>query len=242
MDRTKVFVSYSHQDDIWKDRLLRHMALLEFWGLLHVWVDTRIVIGEDWKRKIQEAMEDSQVALLLVSANFLTSKFIQSEELPRLFQLHSERGLQILPIMIRPCAWKLVPWLAQRQVRPLSGWPLSAGAEVQVDLDLAAITYEVAALIKRIDGTTAADQLDLAGSLNSRISWLSDNATHSTASVPAQPRDAAAIDDAYHALEIAAEELRGTSSWAMRDGILRLIEQAIRYGAPIYNAGSRLSM
>ena len=36
MKRTKAFLSYSGNDGLWKDRVLDHLNLLEFEGLLHV--------------------------------------------------------------------------------------------------------------------------------------------------------------------------------------------------------------
>ena len=58
----------------------------------------------------------------------------------------------VLPVLARPCAWKLISWLASRQVRPQDGRPLSAASEVDIDADLTALTYEIASLVNRIDG------------------------------------------------------------------------------------------
>ena len=89
MERVKVFISYSHKDEMWKDRLLTHLSVLDHEGLLHVWTDRRIEVGASWQAKINEAMSDSRVAVLLVTANFLTSEFILNQEVPRLLQLHA---------------------------------------------------------------------------------------------------------------------------------------------------------
>jgi hypothetical protein len=48
MKRTKAFISYSNKDELWKDRLMTHLAVLEFEKLLHVWADTKIAAGDDW--------------------------------------------------------------------------------------------------------------------------------------------------------------------------------------------------
>lgn len=150
MNRTKVFISYSHKDEFWKDRLMTHLAVLEFEGLLHVWADTRIEAGEDWYERIQSAMDDSRVAVLLVSPDFIASKFIRNEEVPRLLKLHAENDMLILPLIARPCAWQLVPWLFRIQARPKNGGPLSMGNDNNIDADLASFTYEVASLLNRL--------------------------------------------------------------------------------------------
>jgi hypothetical protein len=38
----KVFLSYSHQDEIWKDRVSKHLRVL---GELEVWDDRQIAVG-----------------------------------------------------------------------------------------------------------------------------------------------------------------------------------------------------
>lgn len=40
-----VFISYSHKDEVWKDRLVTHLAGLERDGRLRVWDDRRIRAG-----------------------------------------------------------------------------------------------------------------------------------------------------------------------------------------------------
>jgi hypothetical protein len=111
-------------------------------------VDTKIAAGGDWYGDIQLAMDDSKVAILLVSANFLASQFIQNEEIPRLLERHSQDGMLIIPLIARPCAWELVPWLGSIQARPKNGVPLSNGTDNDIDKDLADFTYEVASLLR----------------------------------------------------------------------------------------------
>ena len=133
MAKPTVFISYSHKDEEWKDRLVTHLGVLQSQGLLDLWDDRRIEAGEAWHQEIEEAMSAASVGVLLVSADFLTSKFILGEEVPRLLQRRDEAGIRIFPIVIRPCAWQRVGWLARMQVRPKDGRPLSAGAGHQVD-------------------------------------------------------------------------------------------------------------
>ena len=108
MTKPTVFISYSHKDEVWKDRLVIQLGVLQQEGLLDMWDDRRIGAGEAWYQKIQEAIAKARVAVLLVSADFLTSKFILGEEVPRLLELQDKENLRIFPIIIRPCAWKRV--------------------------------------------------------------------------------------------------------------------------------------
>ena len=67
MARPTVFISYSHQDEAWKDRLVTHLGVLSHEGLLDLWNDRRIGAGQDWRQEIQEAMATASVAIMLVS-------------------------------------------------------------------------------------------------------------------------------------------------------------------------------
>ncbi|TEU16861.1 MAG: toll/interleukin-1 receptor domain-containing protein, partial [Anaerolineales bacterium] len=147
--RPLVLVSYSHKDEDWKDRLVTHLGVLRHQGLLDLWDDRRIGAGHDWYSEIQRTLDDTSVVILLVSANFLTSHFILGEEVPRLLERRDKEGLRVFPVIVKPCAWQQVKWLARMQVRPRDGRPLSAGDEHQIDADLAAVAEEVAALVSR---------------------------------------------------------------------------------------------
>ncbi len=149
-----VFISYSHQDEDWKDRLVTHLGVLQQQGMLELWDDRRIETGHDWQPQIEAAITRASVAVLLVTANFLTSPFILDEEVPRLLKRRHDKGVRVFPIIVKPCAWKEVPWLARMQLRPTDGTPLSAGSESQIDADLAAIAGEIAGILRRAPGPT----------------------------------------------------------------------------------------
>ncbi len=64
----KVFISYSHEDETWKDQLVKQLNVLEKASLIDSWDDRRIKAGTDWYPEIEKAMESADVALLLISA------------------------------------------------------------------------------------------------------------------------------------------------------------------------------
>jgi len=148
MTKPTVFISYSHKDEDWKDRLVSHLGVLQHEGLLDQWDDRRIDAGEDWEKEIEEAMAKASVAILLVSRHFLTSNFILEKEVPCLMERRKKEGVHIFPIIAEPCAWRQVKWLSRMNLRPKDGKPLSGGNEYQIDTDLTAIAEEVAAIIK----------------------------------------------------------------------------------------------
>jgi tetratricopeptide (TPR) repeat protein len=144
-----VFISYSHKDEGWKDRLVTHLGALQHQILLDLWHDRRIGAGEGWHEEIRTSLDAASVAILLVSFHFLDSKFIREEEVPRLLKRREEGGLRLYPIIVSPCAWPAVDWLCQLQVRPRDGRPLSTGGENRINADLAAMAMEIYDLLKQ---------------------------------------------------------------------------------------------
>jgi hypothetical protein len=82
----KVFISYSHKDEEFKEELITMLAGLQRRGIVDAWQDRRIEAGDEWNKSIQDAMSDCDLALLLISADYLASRFIQEEEQPKLLQ------------------------------------------------------------------------------------------------------------------------------------------------------------
>src|SRR5262249_19838494 len=141
MSRTRVFVSYSTKDSDWLARLRVHLGFLERQKLIDVWWDTRIEVGADWEQEIEKALGSAQVAVLMISPAFLASDYVWQKEMPRILA-HAKEGMEIVPLIIRPCAWKLEAALARFQARPPGGLALSGGTPHQIDRQLARITYE----------------------------------------------------------------------------------------------------
>ncbi len=147
-DRRTVFICYSQKDENLKKELLTHLGVLVYANLIEVWSDDRIDAGSGWKSEISEAINRAQVAILLISANFLTSEFIQKWEIPELLRRRDSGELVIYPVIARPCSWKSVTWLSQMQVRPKAGKPIWRSEGSEVDTDLAEITEEIANIVK----------------------------------------------------------------------------------------------
>jgi hypothetical protein len=144
-----VFISYSHKDEKEKNLLLDHLGILQHAHSVNIWSDNKIGAGANWQIDINIAIKRAKVAILLITTNFLTSKFILEEEMPRLLHRHNDKELVIVPIIARACAWRAVEWLAEINVRPKNGKPIWSDLESHVDEDLALIAEEVASILKK---------------------------------------------------------------------------------------------
>jgi hypothetical protein len=160
MPPPKVFLSYSHKDEVWKDRLATHLGVLEAQGLLQTWDDRRIGAGEDWLEEIHQHMEEVGIAIFLVSADSLTSRFILHDEIPRLLERRGREGVAIFPVVVRSCAWNRVDWLARMQVRPRDGKPLADFRGNGRDRELTRIVEEILDTVERLAAASTGEKTD----------------------------------------------------------------------------------
>lgn len=124
--RDRVFISYSHKNARWLERLQVHFAPFERQGKIVRWDDTMIAPGSKWQEEISRALASAKVAIPLVSAEFLASDFIVNEELPQLLSAAENDGVVIIPLILSPCAFNEVEDLAQFQSINPPTQPLTA--------------------------------------------------------------------------------------------------------------------
>lgn len=135
----RVFVSYAHVDREWIDLMRPHLEPLG------VWDDTKLRAGDAWEREIEEAMARVEVAILLVSADFLASTFIRDRELPALRSRYlGGDGLRIVPVIARPCRLAEGHFIKTLQAANLPERPLSTMEPHEVDQVFADVAEGVA--------------------------------------------------------------------------------------------------
>lgn len=78
-NRPKVVISYSHKDEEIKDQLLTHLSIGKLKDVIDVWTDSKIPAGSDWREEIDRALKEASLAILLISADFLSSNAVQRE-------------------------------------------------------------------------------------------------------------------------------------------------------------------
>jgi internalin A len=102
--KLRVFFSYSHKNEIYRDELDKHFTMLRRSGRIETWHDRKIVAGENWDNKIREQLETADLVLLMISADFLYSDYIWEQELGIVRKrFESSDGIKVIPIFVRPC-------------------------------------------------------------------------------------------------------------------------------------------
>ncbi len=100
LDAPQLFISYAHEDRAWCERIRKYLKPAEDAGSIRIWVDGRIDPGQTWEAEIEDNLARSAIALLLVTPNFLASRYIKDKELPWLLTRRAHDKLEIVPVLI----------------------------------------------------------------------------------------------------------------------------------------------
>jgi hypothetical protein len=133
---------------------------LEYDDTLLLWSDQIVAPGSTWQRDLDDAIERTKVAILLVSPAFLSSDFIRRRELPPLLEKYDLGETTIIPVILRPCLFGETEFkfpdpnigprtlcLSKLQSANPNNRPLNALSEVEQDQVLVSVARRVAELI-----------------------------------------------------------------------------------------------
>ena len=115
-----LFCSYAHADRDLQRQLRKHLAALEWMGLVNYWYDGEIPAGEEFDSEIALRLRDAEVILFLVSADLFASQYIREKELPVALARHKRQEATVVPVIIRPTDWTFTP-LGKLKALPLDG-------------------------------------------------------------------------------------------------------------------------
>lgn len=121
-DALRVFISYSHKDEEYKDELLKHLAIFKRSNLIESWHDRLIEPGTEWKNQINHHLNSANVILLLISENFVYSDYCWDIEMGSALERHANGEATVIPIILKPIVdWEHSPF-ASLQVLPEDGY------------------------------------------------------------------------------------------------------------------------
>ena len=78
--KLKLFISYSHVDEEKIKKFRKHITPLKDNGLISDWYDRKIVAGQNFRKEIDNNLEDADIICLFISANFLFSDECKQEK------------------------------------------------------------------------------------------------------------------------------------------------------------------
>ncbi|MDP8267535.1 MAG: toll/interleukin-1 receptor domain-containing protein [Candidatus Tenebribacter davisii] len=130
-----IFVCYAHKNKSWVDdkdefNLVPYLADSLKYHQITTWYDDdlKTLPGIDYQKKIINEINKADIALLLLSQDFLSSNFINNIELPEIKKRNEQGNLEIVSILVEP--WFITDmhpaaWLDKRQIIPGSPTALS---------------------------------------------------------------------------------------------------------------------
>jgi AAA+ ATPase superfamily predicted ATPase len=121
---TELFISYSHRDEDYCDRLKTHLSNLRRQGIVDAWHDRKIVPGEEWASKIDQHINSAKIILLLISADFMASDYCWEIEVARAMERHQAGEATVIPIILRPTDWNGAPF-SKLQALPKNAQPIT---------------------------------------------------------------------------------------------------------------------
>jgi len=107
--KLKLLVRHSaaEKDVALAEELLGHLRPLERFAGIDVW--SEVQAGGETKREVQQAIEQADVALLLLSSDFLSSRDLLDVELPQLLERQRAGRLRVIPWCCAPASGMSTP-------------------------------------------------------------------------------------------------------------------------------------
>jgi TIR domain len=142
-----IFISYAHEDEDLREKLEKQLAILRRQGLIETWHDRRIGAGAEWAGAIDREIEAADIILLLVSADFLASDYINDIELKRAMERHEAGTATVVPVILRPCLWQRGAF-AKLQALPRDGEPVTSSKWPSQDAAFNNVAEGIARLVE----------------------------------------------------------------------------------------------
>jgi len=109
-DAITVFFAYSHKDEALRDELAKHLEALKYSGDITSWYDRKILPGDEWEKKIKESLNSAQIILLLISSDFIASRYCRDIEITGAMERHEAGEACVIPVILRDCLWTETPF------------------------------------------------------------------------------------------------------------------------------------
>jgi len=124
----KVFLSYARPLLNEAEKLRTHLAVQRRNGKIEFWYDQAMVVGDTWDETIKAKIEEADIFILLLSADFWASDYIHEHELP-LIEKRYEAGAKVMCVMVSANDFEETNWKRlqasprlQGRLTPIQNW------------------------------------------------------------------------------------------------------------------------
>jgi hypothetical protein len=123
--KVKLVYSYAREDEKLRDKLQVRLEPLQQEGKLDQWYDRHTLAGTPWHEMIQKRMREADIIVLLISDDFMASKYVQDHELPLALERHESGEALVIPVLVRPTSFWEHSMLAKIEALPRDGKPVT---------------------------------------------------------------------------------------------------------------------
>ena len=173
--KIKLFYSYCHADEKFRERMQKSMATLHENGLIDEWYDRKIIVGKPWKKSIHKELSASNIVIFLVSQDFLASPACK-EEWFAAKELASKQNKALICVILRDCAWfdfdDMSDFLATPEDgKPVTSWDNEDKAWLKIYQDIkTAIEDYKESFVSKKEFTAEVSKLEFCSNSDSDIS------------------------------------------------------------------------
>lgn len=140
-----IFISYAHRDEELKNELLKQLSPLVNEGLITTFDDRALPAGAEVDPAIAGKLEAADLILLMVSADFMASKYCYGIEMKRAVERHDAKEARVIPVILRDVEWRTSPFGKLLAV-PTDGKPVD-GARKRRDKALKDVASQIRAVV-----------------------------------------------------------------------------------------------
>lgn len=99
--KLNIFISYAHEDEKFKNDLVKTLKVIQREYSQLEWWDDRQMDSGDWEAQIIKEMEQADMTLLLISQDFMASDYCFNKEMQTALRKYDQHGNPLIPIIIR---------------------------------------------------------------------------------------------------------------------------------------------
>ncbi len=187
-----IFISYSRKDTAWLERLQPYLKASLRQCRYSLWDDRGIETGTAWFEEIGKAIAAAQVAVLLVSVDFLASDFIEKHEVKPLLERAECGELTVYLIPVRIADWDDQPF-AKFQAACDPAKPLAGMSEHEQEVALTAIAKRLKAHLLKPPAALAKPKTEPVVAVQAPTQPSHPKPAHArpqTGAIPKPPKDA----------------------------------------------------
>ncbi len=119
----KIFIAYAHEDKDLLKKLRTHLNVMKRNQHCEIFFDGIIMPGETWDKRLKDELHAAHIFVLLVTAEFLDSDYVNETELPKILERRSKGEAEVVAVILKDCLWEMTE-LQHLQVVLHDGYPV----------------------------------------------------------------------------------------------------------------------